>query len=90
MKMKNEQISAYITKYALTTGIYFAKGEVCHEISSKMFSDIRRCGSLNYHGNEWHRTKEDAIMRAEEMRDRKIKSLEKQIAKLKKMTFVVK
>ena len=88
--MENEQITAYITKYALTTGIYSAHGEVCHEISSTMFSERKNYGFLNYHGNEWHRTKEDAIMRAEEMRNRKIKSLEKQIEKLREMTFVVK
>ena len=88
--MENEQITAYITKYALTTGIYSAQGEVCYDINSEVFSERKNCGSLYYHGNEWHRTKEDAIMRAEEMLDRKIKSLEKQIAKLKKMTFVVK
>lgn len=42
-----------------------------------------------YHGEDkhWHRTRESAVKRANDMRDAKIKSLEKSIAKLKKMEF---
>jgi hypothetical protein len=39
--------------------------------------------------NEWHTDPEAAIRRAEEMRDDKIKSLEKQIAKFKALTFTI-
>lgn len=38
---------------------------------------------------DWWRTKESAILRAEQMRHAKIKSLEKQIDKLKKLKFDV-
>ena len=41
------------------------------------------------HGNDWHRTEADAVARAEQMRVKKIASLEKQIAKLKKLSFTV-
>jgi len=40
-----------------------------------------------YHGSEWHLTHQAALIEAEQMRGRKIKSLEKQIAKLKELSF---
>ena len=40
-----------------------------------------------FHGDDWHVTFEAARDRAEKMRDLKIHSLEKQIAKLRKMVF---
>ena len=40
-----------------------------------------------YHGNDWHKKKEDAVLRAEVMRIKKIESLKKQIEKLNKMKF---
>jgi hypothetical protein len=44
---------------------------------------------VSYHGenNEWHKTKEEAIRKAEEMRLKKIESHKKSIAKLEKMKF---
>lgn len=36
---------------------------------------------------EWHRTREGAVAKAEEMRVARIASLEKQIAKLRKLRF---
>lgn len=38
-------------------------------------------------GRQWHRTREAAVARALEMREAKIASLERQIAKLRKMEF---
>ena len=81
--MKRERITAWITKYALTNGITVETGEVCHDISSKMFFYDYN----NVHGNDWHRTPEDALDRAEEMRTAKIANLKNQIAKLERMTF---
>ena len=88
--MKNEAIKAWITKYALTTGIQVADGEVCHEVNSKMFIDSKMCtfGSFNsVHRQDWHRTPEAALARAEEMRKCRIKSLKKSIAKLEALKF---
>lgn len=52
---------------------------------------IRENGALPqcFHGegNEWHKIKESAISKAEKMRQKKIASLKKQIAKLKNMKF---
>lgn len=37
--------------------------------------------------NDWHKKKEDAVLRAEVMRIKKIESLKKQIEKFDKMKF---
>jgi hypothetical protein len=80
----DEKITAYVTKYALTKGIYKKKGEVTHGISSSMFcydnySAVR--------SNDWHRTLDEAKARAEEMRVAKIATLKKAIARLEKLRF---
>lgn len=89
--MKNEDITAWVTKYALTSGIQKVSGTVRHETSSAMLSYPGECRDwpVSVHGNDWHRTPEAALARAEEMRKAKIASLKKSIAKLEAMTFSV-
>lgn len=77
-------MNVWISKYALTKGIY--EVEVNTTDSEYMIVDKNKPIRF-YHKNEWHKTKEDAIKRAIELRDKKIKSLEKQIDKLKNMEF---
>jgi len=81
-------MKVYITKYALTQGIYETEAEEC----GAEFKGMIRTGkeySSYYHGEgkDWHRTREGAIKRAEEMRERKIQSLRKQIQKLENLKF---
>lgn len=40
-----------------------------------------------FHKGEWFKTKEEVIQKAEEMRLKKIKSLEKQLNKFRQMEF---
>ena len=83
--MDDEHIKAWVTSYALTSGIRCVTGRVCHSIDSGMLA----YGTYgNAHGNDWHRDPVAAIARAEEMRKAKIASLKKQIAKLEKMVFI--
>ena len=80
-------MKVWISKYALTQGIFETEAEIC-----ETFADMIKCvgewGAF-YHGEgkEWHKTKEEAIVKAEEMRLKKIESLKKQIDKLTKMKF---
>lgn len=76
----------YITKYALTQGIFERTAEVCEDINTRMISVI---GNLKeyYHKPYWHETLEDAKKHAESMRLKKIESLKKQIRKLEGMGF---
>lgn len=62
--------------------------EVCDEEATMLEFKMRFGGSLYFHGNDWHRTPEDALARAEEMRKAKLLSLKNQIQKLEAMTFV--
>jgi len=78
----------WITKYALTKGIFELNGRVCSEITEKMVSDNNKFGGIYYgEGREWHRTLKDAVLRAKIMRDSKILSLERQLKRLKLITF---
>lgn len=76
----------YITQYALTKGIIEDKGEIVLGSQDRMIRVDRR--DMYLIGKPfWHTRKEDAIEHAETMRVKKIKSLEKQIEKLKNLKF---
>lgn len=79
----DEKITAYITKYALTIGILEVEGVVRHSISPKMFA----WNNQTAHGKDWHRTRELAVARAEEMRKKKIASLKQRIEQLENLAF---
>lgn len=82
-------MKVYIAKYVLTSGIFEADGEVCTKIDENMF-DAGKQGYFHNHPagiDEWHMTRESAIRTADQMRQKKIASLEEQIEKLKNMKF---
>jgi hypothetical protein len=83
---EKEQITAWVTKYALTVGVKKVKGEVCHGGNSEMLSYDRYSHA---HGKDWHRTSEAARIDAERRRTAKIASLKKQIAKLEALQIVI-
>ena len=87
--MEYEKIRAWVTKYALSDGVYMVEGDVCHETSSSMLKwTTRHGGTSTTHGKDWHRTPEQALARAEEMRLAKIESLKKSIKKLEGLKFI--
>lgn len=75
----------WVSKYAMTKGVFPVNAEVSQTSSSMLI--VRDMYTYYLHGEEWHRTREAAVARAEEMRIAKIASLKKQIAKIEKMTF---
>ena len=78
-------IKVYITKYALTKGIIETEDvEICHNISENR---IRSKKYGCFYGNDWQTTKEGAILRAEQMKEKKIQSFERQLEKLKGLKF---
>lgn len=79
-------MKAWITKYALTKGIYEIDAEICTNTS--MIQDVNNKYTY-YHGEgrQWHLSKEAAITKATQMRDKKVKSLHTQLNKLNKLTF---
>jgi hypothetical protein len=80
-------MKVYITKYALTRGIIDEKEvEICKNIPNMV--ECREAFFHDYfHKPDWHETKEEAIKRAELMKNKKIESLKKQIQKLEKIKF---
>ena len=88
--MKREIFTAWVTKYALTTGIDMVEAEWCNDLRESMSSYGAEGGrmGLTAHGKDWHRTPEAAIARAEEMRAAKIAAMRKQLTKLERMVFV--
>jgi hypothetical protein len=87
--MENPIIHVWITKYALTQGIFEIDATVCTKINKDMIEEVGAGYPTMYHreGEEWHRTKESAIKRAEEMKQAKIKSVKKQLNKLENLKF---
>lgn len=83
----SEQIKIYVSKYALSSGIFEAMAKVEDGMAS-----LRRNGGFIecFHGKSWHYTQEQAIAEAEEMRIRKLKSLDKQAKKIAALKFEVK
>lgn len=76
--------TVWITKYALTRGIYEA--EVINHDSSSGRISIKDVSGLNgvsrFSKTEWMPSRESAMALAREMRDRRVKSLRTQIDRL--------
>lgn len=81
-------MKVWITKYALTQGIFEIEAEECGMGFPGMIQTKEEHPShCHEEGKDWHRSKESAVKRAEEMRQKKITSLKKKLEKLEKMKF---
>lgn len=75
----------YVTKYALTSGISEHDAEIS---SGGDMASFRENGYPHYyHGDDFHLTLDEALKRAEEMRIKKLASLNKQIEKISALKF---
>ena len=75
-------MQVYITKYALTRGIIATEAEKCDPTDMISTKDY-----YYQHKPHWHESLQDAIAQAEKMRLKKIASLEKQLKKIKEISF---
>lgn len=80
-------MKVWITKYALTEGIYETEASDCFDISPTMISVKEDGWTKFFHGNECHRTREGAVSRANEMKTKRIASLKRQLAKVETLEF---
>lgn len=80
--MRGEITKVWITKYALTKGIFELEVDSCGgEV-------VNGADSLEpYYKDDWRKTKEEALLRANFMRANEINYLKNQIEKLEKMKF---
>ena len=78
-------MKVWITKYALTSGI-----------TEEITEDHGKDGMVKYgyglmqhaYGEQWHYNRHEALLKAEEMRLKKITSLKKSIQRLESMNFI--
>lgn len=85
-------MKVFITKWVFTKGIVEMEG-IRSTVSPQMISvpPSPECYFGTYfhgQGRDWHLDRESAIKRAREMQAAKIKSLEKQIQKIRDIQFV--
>ena len=82
------RFTAYVTDRALTEGVKMVEVEDCFHLSADMVYPVKN----RHHGcillPDWHRTREEAIARAEAMRLAKIEAMREQVAKLEALRFV--
>lgn len=89
-----EYITAWVTKYALTRGIFKVRGQV-YPKRPKLFEYKPRKAACSHHllacayGTEWHRTEEAALARGNKLRELKIAALKRQLDILENMTFTI-
>lgn len=78
----------YLTKYALTKGIIEVKEE---QLDKRYLNEnsVKLVGYFDHFhfGKDVFKTREEAKKVAEQMRDKKLESVKKQLKKLEKMTF---
>lgn len=74
------------SKYALTQGIMAMDVEPC-PTDPEMVKGVLGHYRVYLHPGEWHPTLEAAQEEAEQMRQRKIKSLERQLTRMKALRF---
>lgn len=77
----------WITKYALSSGIFILKGGELIDAGYLHKMEPETHTQHFYGPREYHTTREAAVAKAKEMAKLKIKSLQKQIAKLENLTF---
>lgn len=82
-------MKVYITKYALTSGVFVFECEMKKDGSYVYGTRSKRHMLELFHGNDFHTTKESALKRCEEMRAKKIKSLKKQTQKILDIKFEI-
>lgn len=80
-------MKVWVTKYALTSkGILELEGRVSEEFPYEFTEDgVSR--PRHFFKSDFHRTKEEAVKRAEEMRRRRIEWLYREIARIRALEF---
>ncbi|MDD5722669.1 MAG: hypothetical protein PHY29_02890 [Syntrophales bacterium] len=83
-------MKVWITKYALTDGIVECEVEApSHDCPKMIVVKASSPGTYNqyFYKPDWHTTREEAVKRANVMKDKKLVSLRNQIEKIKELKF---
>ena len=79
-------MKVWITEYALSSGIRETEAEKTNG-HVNMIQEQMPCRIVIHRKPHWHVTKAEAVAKAETMREARITSLRKQIAKLEKLNW---
>lgn len=80
-------MKVFVTKYALTQGIIEREADYCSYLSIGIIKARGPYTFEYYHKPFWYETMEEAIAHAETIRDKKLKSIEKQMKRIKSIKF---
>lgn len=78
----------WVTRWALTGGIIQADAKLYEGKAMASYVPEGSFGSVFVHGDDFHLTEELAIQHAYIMRAKKIQSLNKQLEKIQKLSFM--
>lgn len=81
-------MKVWITKYAMTSGVFTAEGESIGQAMCAVRPKGHKGFTVYFHGNEWHTDEAKAIERFNQMKQKKIASLKKQLAKVEALEFL--
>jgi hypothetical protein len=79
-------MKVWITKYALTQGLFEMNAEMCDH-GSKVYAKGKAPGGGSIFTREWTKTRAEAVLKAEAMRKARIASLKRSIANMQAKSF---
>jgi len=79
-------VKIWITKHALTKGILCREAHIPSDTPSMAIVE-GPCMPQYFHGKNWHYSRAQAVAQAKVMQEKKIKNLQKQLAKVKALSF---
>ena len=85
--MSKQIVTRYVTKYALSDGIKKLEGVLFTPSGSDTYFTSEKSNEFFVAPTDYFETFEEAVIRANALRAKKIASLKKQIAKLEKLEF---
>jgi hypothetical protein len=81
-------IEVWVTKYALTQGIFHCPdAETSGDDMIRVRPTVPNAICSYYHKKDWHTSLEAAQEKAEQMRQKKLAALDRQIKKIKSLKF---
>jgi hypothetical protein len=80
-------MKVWITRRALTQGVIEAEAVLCKTPSGKMIEVGSGFSSEIFHKPYWHTSREAALDHAEDLRQRRVVALHKELKKLRALKF---
>jgi hypothetical protein len=84
-KREERVITVWVTKYALSIGVFITKARVCTNGNGSMVEDIERRNGAYYHGKDWQESEALALANVRARVAARLRSINK--TKLKVMAL---